>query len=270
MQIIRGMRSEDYHAVRAASSTRLKEIMRSPSHLRWMDENGKTATALAMGSAFHTMALEPEKFNDEYAVAPECDRRTKDGKAAWQSFADANIGKVILSMDDANAVTSMAMAIQSHSTASELLQGRSDTEISLFWTDSILGSKCKARLDAVNIDAKCIIDLKSTQDASRDSFARSIANFGYHIQAAWYIDAARLAGFDVETIIFVAVEKTAPYGVACYTLDPEAIEQGRNEVRKALTLLSNCEASNYWPGYTSGIESLSLPRWAVRGEEVTL
>lgn len=268
MHIVRGMRAEDYHAVRAASSSRLKEILRSPAHLRWMDENGKTATALAIGEAFHSLVLEPQKFEEEFAVAPDVDRRTKEGKAMWQHFADLNIGRVVISNDDWNMIRGMADAVNRHSTASDLLGNRNDTELSMFWDRA--GIRCKARIDAISSSSKCIIDLKSTQDASRDAFARSIATYRYHLQAAWYIDAARRANFDVETIVFIAVEKAQPHGVACYTLEADAIDQGRIEADKALLMLANSELNGVWPGYTTGIESLSLPRWAIQKEEIEL
>lgn len=267
IDIVKGMSAEDYHSVRAASSSRLKEIMRSPAHLKHMDEKGKTSAAFAVGEAFHTAVLEPERFYSEFVQAPDIDKRTKEGKAAWQQFVDATPGMTVLSYDDMLTVTGMARGIARSSTASDLINSRIETELSLFWTQ--FGIKCKARIDAYSLENRCLIDLKSTQDASSDQFSRSISNFGYHIQAAWYIDVARAAGMQVDTMVFIAVEKTAPYGVGCYILDDEAIEVGRIKLVGALALLGACEETNNWPSYETAIQTLSLPRWAIR-EEVTL
>lgn len=268
ISIERGLPAMDYHSRRAASSTRIKEMLRSPAHLKFMDENGKTADALTVGEAFHSLVLEPTEFKEQFAVAPKVDRRTKDGREAWQMFMDANPGVTILTEDQYLSVTGMAKAVMNHPMANELIMSRTETEVSLFWHQ--LGMPCKARIDAYSLDQRCIIDLKSTDDASIDGFSRSVAKFKYHVQAAWYIDAARAAGFDVETIVFVAAEKTGPYGVACYRLDDQAIEEGRIQIAKALPLLANCEALNLWPGYDAGIQTISLPRWSVKGEEVSL
>jgi exodeoxyribonuclease VIII len=80
----------------------------------------------------------------------------------------------------------------------------------------------------------------------------------------------RAAGFDVETVIFIAIEKSGPYGVACYSLDDQAIEEGRIAVARALPILANCMTTNDWPGYDQGVQTISLPKWSIKGEEVGL
>ena len=263
------MRAEVYHAKPWLSASRIKEFLRSPAHLRHMDENPKTGDALAFGDAFHTHLLEPMRFNEEFAVAPDVDRRTTAGKAQWQTFVDAHGHKKVLKHDDWLAITGMARSVMLNEVAGEMLAGRSDTEISMFWQHE-LGIPCKARIDAISVGDKCIIDLKSTTDASKEAFSRSVANFGYHIQAAWYIDAARAAGFEVETMVFIAVEKTAPYGTACYVLDEFSIDEGRRIIANMLPRYAACLHRNRWPSYDSMITTLKLPMWALRGEEFGL
>lgn len=267
-KIVQGMEASSYHAVKAASSSRMKAILRSPAHLRHIDEHGIQAAALVLGDAFHTAVLEPEIFDSRFVLAPECDRRTKDGKATYEAFTATLGSRKALSADDLEAINGMKAAIEASPTAADLVNNRTETEVSLFWEEC--GIVCKARFDAINPAWKCIVDLKTTQDASAAGFAKSIVNFGYHIQAAWYIRAARLAGFDIETMVFIAVEKTAPYGVGCYIVDGDSIEQGLRDLAIALPMLSNCQSTDTWPSYTEGIHTLKLPRWAVKEEEVTL
>jgi exodeoxyribonuclease VIII len=113
-----------------------------------------------------------------------------------------------------------------------------------------------------------IVDLKTAQDASPDAFARTAANFGYHAQAAYYLDGLRNLGYCDEqaVFLFVVVEKTPPFGVAVYALDDDAIEAGRAQYEDAWSTYRSCRASNNWPSYPGSqkIETLSLPRWAVR------
>jgi len=270
MRVDRNMPDAEYHSVRAASASRLKALRRSPAHLRMMDEEPLKGDALAFGSAFHMAILEPMRFADQYVVAPDVDRRTKDGKAAWQQFQDSLIGsgQTALTVDDHLAITGMARAVSANPVANDLIVGRTETELSLFWDE--LDIPCKARVDAYNLEQRCIIDLKSTQDASPEEFPRSVAKFGYHIQAAWYMRSMRLAGFEVETMVFIAVEKTAPYGVACYTLDRDALDEGEREIARLLPIMSNCVHTNSWHGYDPTIQTIRLPRWALRGEEASL
>jgi hypothetical protein len=82
------------------------------------------------------------------------------------------------------------------------------------------------------------------------------------VQAAWY---QRITG--VNRFIFIAVEKEAPYGVACYELDEQAISLGHIIIEEQLRTYVECEQLNSWPCYSSHIQSLSLPAWAARQSE---
>jgi exodeoxyribonuclease VIII len=269
MKIVRGMPSVEYHSMPAANSSKLKEILRSPAHVKFSIENGKTSDAFVVGEAVHAAILEPLRFKEQYVTAPDVDRRTKDGRAAWQMFIDANPGKIILTYDQMLSVSGMSESAMQHLMAHELIATLTETELTLVWEQ--IGVRCKARIDGYSLEHRAIIDLKTSgESVAPDAFARTVANLKYHVQAAWYIDAMRAAGFDVETVIFIAIEKSGPYGVACYSLDDQAIEEGRIAVARALPILANCMTTNDWPGYDQGVQTISLPKWSIKGEEVGL
>jgi hypothetical protein len=266
------MPEAEYHSIRALSASRLKAFMRSPAHLRHMDENPITGDALSFGSAFHRRILEPTRFDAEYVVAPDVDRRTKDGKDRWAQFVAESAGKTVLSYDDHLSITGMADAILRHPTAADLLARRDGTEVSVFWYQKAGWDivRAKARLDAYVLEDKAVIDLKSCMDASPDGFARAVAKFSYHVQAAWYLRAAEQMQIEVETVVFIAAEKKAPYGVGVYMLDRDAIAEANHRIDSALPKYLACLKQNLWPSYDAGIQTLKLPRWAVVGEEETL
>ena len=83
---------------------------------------------------------------------------------------------------------------------------------------------CRARPDALDPNG-LIVDLKTSQDASPDAFARTAATFKYHLQAAWYIDGLHAAGVTPEqtAFAFVVIEKTPPHSVGTYVLDAESL-----------------------------------------------
>jgi len=62
--------------------------------------------------------------------------------------------------------------------------------------------------------------------------------------------------------VFIAVEKTAPYAVGVYCLDPASVAMGRERNLRNLDLLESCQSSGHWPAYSSEIETISLPAWA--------
>lgn len=140
-------------------------INRSPAYYRYVKENPKEQTlAMLLGSVFHKLVLEPETFTAEYAVCPAVDRRTKAGKEAYQAFVNSLNDDVEVITDDAyKTAQSMAAAVKSHPIANKLLQG-GQAESAWFWEEN--GVKCKCRPDYLRADIKCVIDLKTTQNAS--------------------------------------------------------------------------------------------------------
>ena len=88
--------NKEYRAREGVSSTDLKKIAKSPAHFRyWKDNPEESTPALLFGRAVHKYVLEKDKFNDEFAVAPEVNKRTKEGKAQWLLFQDQNEGKTL-------------------------------------------------------------------------------------------------------------------------------------------------------------------------------
>jgi hypothetical protein len=93
-----------------------------------------------------------------------------------------------------------------------------------------------------------------------------VANYRYHAQEAFYTDGYRFANpgefADELSFIFVAVEKEAPFGVAVYELDQEAVNIGRALYKRNLETYVRCRAANEWPAYPNEVQTLSLPKWA--------
>jgi hypothetical protein len=99
--------------------------------------------------------------------------------------------------------------------------------------------------------------VKTTEDASPAGFARSVATFRYHVQAAHY-----LAGTQGKRFVFIAIEKKAPFAVAVYELDPVSLEVGEIARMADLLTYQMCDSSGQWPGYGNEIAPLTLPSWA--------
>lgn len=256
-EVIHGMPSAIYHGIKALSKSGLDQFRKSPAHFRaWQDGTTKneSSPALEFGTAVHMAILEPELFAKSYTLFTG-DRRNKDGKMAYEAVIAS--GKIPLNQEQWDNITGAAAAVHAHPTAALLVE-KIQTEVSCF--DSWNGVKVKARIDGLAKDY--IIDVKTTQDASPVAFGKSCAQFRYHVQAAWY---QRITG--VNRFIFIAVEKEAPYGVACYELDEQAISLGHIIIEEQLRTYVECEQLNSWPCYSSHIQSLSLPAWAARQSE---
>jgi hypothetical protein len=260
------------------SRSSLDLVARSPARYRaWLEgADRRPAPALRLGSAVHMAMLEPERFVQTYVVEPawgdvravegrttkEEGKANKDRRDAWRA---AHAGATILESADGVATLGMVKAIAAHPTA-QLVLLDAQAEVTVVWRDEETGLRCKARLDSWLADVLLPVDLKSTDDAREHAFARSVDTYGYHRQAAHYIDGLRANGLDVGdgAFTFIAAEKEPPYDLAVYQLDAEDVADGRAQNRAAMRTLAECLASDRWPGYGQGIRTIQRPAWARR------
>lgn len=262
--IIPNIPIEEYLRHASVSKSQLDQLAKSPAHyLASLTTPRKETPAMRIGSIFHGIVLEPERV--KIAVAPVCDKRTKDGKATWETFCIENAGAEIVTADEGEMLSGMAASIKAHPAASALLAGAGIAEGSCWWYDDQSGELCRCRPDFYRRDLGIIVDLKTTEDASPKEFARSIANYRYHMQSAFYQDGVEAATGDfIKGFVFVAVEKRPPYAVAVYQLDMQGVEAGRVEYKRLLLDLADCKAAKKFPGYSDRIETISMPAWSIK------
>ena len=256
------------------SKTVLDLVRRSPAHYKaWLDNNveEELTPALFFGQAFHCALLEPDRFAKEYAVEPDfgdcrkTDRTSKedakDNKDRRDEWRAEHEGAVILDSDIAGAIRNMVASIRRHPLGSKMMQG-GESELTLKWTDAETGLTCKSRLDYYVESLGMIVDAKSTLDARWDPFRRDMIKHGYEIQDALYRSAATTLGLPVGHFVFLAVEKVAPFAVATYTLDEAGVSSGYSKANAAMRELAHCVATDTWPGYEIGIQTIDWPTWA--------
>lgn len=254
------MTNEDYHAHDGVSRSGIVEFLKSPYHfheryIKKSYDGKRDVSAINIGSALHTLALEPEKFKSEFAIEPNYDARTKEGKAIRDNFKESAGNRIIIDANDFN--TAELMAANLNSTQKELLKNLA-VENSFFWTDPHTGIIAKCRPDAYCADY--IVDIKTTRSANPHSFQRSIVDYGYHIQAGMMKEGLRAHGIDIQKFIFIIIENTAPYATATYILDDFAINKGIEIYKNCLLKMRECIISDAWPSYDTQV--ISLPAWA--------
>lgn len=182
-----------------------------------------------------------------------------DVLATWN---EANGHRTVLSQEQWDQLMAMRDSVMDHPAARALLTAKPGVaEQSVYWVDPVTGELCRCRPDFWRID-DIIVDVKTTDDASPEGFAKSIANWRYDVQDPFYRDGIKIAtGRDIRGFVFLAVEKKAPYAVGVYVLDPESIELGRLQYRADLNRYAECKAASQWPGYGDKIQTISLPKW---------
>jgi len=257
--IVYDMPASEYHRLPRASKSGLDKIARSPAHYKCRDFK-EPSKAMRIGTALHSLVLE----GIAPLVMPEFSG--KGSVAMRDEWKAAHEGALILSEDEAEVVCGMSGSIAVHPIAStKFLHTEGRSEVSALWTCPDTGVECKSRFDW--LIPREIVDLKTTADASAESFAKSVANFRYHVQDAFYSQAAASLDLDVEQFTFVCVETAPPYAVAVYRLNDFARQIGRSLYLRDLRTLQECRESNQWPAYPVEIRELALPRWATYGFE---
>lgn len=246
---------DDYLAVDAASKSRLWTLhSRTPAHCRVQRE---TTPDMAWGSAAHIAVLEPDRFATTVLRGPS-DRRGKK----WTEFLDANPGKLVLPEPEFDDVVAMQNTVMQNHQVKALTTRAGVSEASAFWQDPDSGVDCKIRPDRYVESLALMAELKTTNDASPDTFRRTAMKLGYDLGDAMYSEGwNRAGGGEVEDFIFVVVERDPPYAHAIYQLDEPARLRGRTIMQKALLTYKQCKAAGDWPGYPATVSRLSYPEW---------
>tara|TARA_Y100000114_G_scaffold30588_1_gene26194 strand:- start:6313 stop:7185 length:873 start_codon:yes stop_codon:yes gene_type:complete len=194
----------------------------------------KNQLALDIGSAFHLL-LENEElfkrnifFTDAHGSSNEI-KVWKENKKKGQYIFKTNLEKKLYNMRD---------SLYEHKLADTYLHHESSKKE---WSYFIFGKdfKEKIRCDLTRVGIKdpnkdIIIDYKTTASVTPKNFARSIKDFGYHIQVAHYMNIyKKVTGREIEDFVFVCVEKEEPYLTAFYTLNEQTLAEGQAALAEA-------------------------------------
>ena len=259
---LRSMSEDEYRKFDAANYSTLKHAARSAAHMyHALTSKIEQTPAMKLGSLVDRMTFDPV-WQEHYAVAPDVDRRTTAGKEKWQEFQASVGNRTIVTLDDIYQATAMVLSIDKHPIASQLRKC-DYLQHPMIWVDPVTNVVCKGLPDAIKA-GNALIDLKTTQVADMREFARTCANFGYYMQAAFYIDGWKALTGEELPFIFIVVESSAPHCVATYRLDDAAIEAGRSRYRSALRLYQSARESKQWAGYPEHLQLLELPSWIVK------
>ena len=255
--------NEQYHASEGISRSKLMLLDKSPYHFWYETMSGladkqEATPAMNIGSAFHTMLLEPAKFQMEFAIAPKVDRRTKQGKEDWDLFTQESEGKILLSDDQFSKVSKMVELVSKHEIVTTLLD-EAVYEQSIFWTDKETGLQFKTRPDIWS--SKMVVDLKTTNNASAYSFMRSALEYGYYLQAGMAHEACKALGKPFDMFVILACEKEAPHVPAIYIMKDDALQFGINQFTTYKRKLKKCLDENKWEGYL--VQELAVPTFAI-------
>lgn len=265
---VHNITNDQYHSSSGISRSKLMLLNKSPYHFWYETISGlaqkKEATpSMNIGSAFHALLLEPDKFYTEFSIAPKIDRRTKQGKMDWEEFEKLSFGKIILTDDQFTKISKMVELVSKHEIVSTLLDD-AVFEQSIYWTDKETGLQFKTRPDIWS--SQMIVDIKTTNNANIYSFTRSALEYGYYLQAGMAFEACKAIGKPFEMFVILACEKDEPYVPAVYVMKEEALNFGIEQFNTYKKRLIKCIESDTWEGYL--VQELGVPKFATINDEV--
>tara|TARA_R100001594_G_scaffold150505_2_gene212016 strand:- start:99 stop:923 length:825 start_codon:yes stop_codon:yes gene_type:complete len=269
---------DNYYSRDAVSASLLKSVVKqSAVHAEERMKPSEGTQSMRLGTAFHARLLEAEDYENLIAVSPLCDRRTKAGKEIYAEFVEVSKGKTVITAEQGHLLEGMIASANAHPIVNRLLEECYATEFQTFW--EIDGIPCKAMIDACS-DKGVIVDVKTTIDASPEAFSRASFNYQYHLQLAWYANAMGIVGDDKDLngkkdfskvdAYIIAVENTAPFGVAVYKFSTDALESGWELCKQGFNTwkehkLNKAMGDGTYP-YSTEVLDLDLPYWASRKE----
>jgi len=258
----------------ALSQSACKPLDRSPLHYQAWLRIQENTPALRVGSITDTLVFEPGLFEENYCVRPRTYTNDKGEVKPWRANAkvcmawmdDAEmLGKIIITPGEYDEAARMAKSVRAHPAAADALSS-GQAQLSMVWIDKDTGVVCKGRLDW--LCSLGIFDLKTTKEGGPlpHQYSREMNTYGYHIQAAFYVDGYEACTGRAVHFHHIVAEKKGPRAVAVYRIEPPSIEAGRGIYKRALHTYKGCCERNEWPGYSHFIEPINIPTYALRDE----
>ncbi|MFQ8701046.1 MAG: PD-(D/E)XK nuclease-like domain-containing protein [Bifidobacterium breve] len=271
------MTDDDYFALDAVDQTSLKKMLVSPlAYSDYLTGEHGYSSALEFGKAAHSMVL-----GSGPQVVAKPNLRTKEGKALRDRLVEQYGADDIvwLSADDVEKVQAMRDMVGDFFTK---LDGQ--PEVAMIAADPDTGLLIKGKADWLpsTPDQDGVLRIRDykTTVKSPDEFERSCWQYGYHIQAAFYMRLYRLTipeykgplGFE-----FVVQEKNPPFDWRVWRFDehsPIITELAEPKIRKALKQIKSfrdlysdpLEAMRGY-GLSKVPQDISFPDWRLVQEE---
>lgn len=263
----------------------LCEFAKNPRRWRNGYRDHDESTSTEWGTLVDALLLQPERFENHFAVCPEKYPDKKTGELKDWTFAanfckewrELQIGKKLVKADvHSDARVAVNFMMRDDQIAQLLQESRKQVFVSGEYHDEETGITVplKGLIDIVpdlgSEFPKSLFDLKTCRSAAPREWTRAVNDSGYHIQAALYLDIYVAAtAEDRCDFRHIIQENFPPFEVAKRFLSEEFLALGRLLYTRALKQYCRCLQADEWPGYSSpgamilpdGFEACSPEAW---------
>jgi len=272
-----GISNGAYHSGPGISSSSLKyaaKALRLYKSAQDGEVGFEETEDMVLGTAVHKLILEPHDFGGDVIVFKKPNLRTNAGRQKRDEFYAEHKGKIILTPERYDQCRYMRDSLQQNPEVKETgIFDSGQPELSGYYQDrSEHGAGtymlCKYRPDWRSDWG--IADVKSTRDASKAAFSKTINSLGYHISAAHYLAGdAQLTGTTHRQFIFLCVEKEPPFLSAVYVLGDKSLELGDKIRRRALDEIKRARNTGVWRGLNQDrAQVVDVPGYAFYDEDI--
>lgn len=265
--VVRQMPEADYHLEDCESQSAYKQALKSISHYQGSKIYNEPTDDMILGSAAHSMMLTPDLFPDQFQPSPGR-KGSKIYNEAKERFPDCTF----ITPEKFEDLQGMRVSLKNHLYCSSILDSLVEKELSMFFDCPYTGLPAKARIDGIT-DNDVLIDLKTTGagNAHPDKWPKEMINWEYHMQAAYYLQAAEIClGRKFDTFCFIVVEKKKPaYSCNHFFVPAEWITVGMDLLHEATSKVmayreAKKEGIRYHTGYEmpeDGYQVAEMPDW---------
>lgn len=206
---------------------------------------------MAWGSLVDTIITAPEDLQTEFAISPFDSFRTKESRY-WKAEMLANHKTIVDAELIAEAHKAVDVLTKKHKHSASIIE-KSTTQVMLLnkikHPNSDKPIQLKGLVDLAPEGEPFLVDLKTTADFSAGGFAKTIAKFGYHVQAAHYLGLWNMQHPNDQRDRFQIIwqDSKAPYEVAVTEIPAADIADGQDMFNHLLGKLVRAAEKNWWP-----------------------
>lgn len=225
--IYKDIPNEDYHAGVGISSSYIRRFGQSQLHA--IEHKQESSPALKFGTASHALLVEGQEAFDKEVRVLTGSPYTKAYKEEKAEYEDQ--GFIVLKESEVEIIHGMKDSMVYEGNAYLNAKGKI-AEASIYWYEDDILCKCRPDmmcppLNEPNSDNKIVVvDYKTTISCEPFAFNKSVKKYGYDMQAAWYRRGIQMAGYDIDSFVFIAQEKVHPYASKVFRITEEQMDYG--------------------------------------------
>lgn len=273
-QLITDMNWEAYCDLKRMNASTIVAANKSMLRLKSAIAGGfpEETDAMRLGTGIHALLLEPDEFEERFAVVPDfhldaanvtagkngkptTSKNTNYYKERVRDFAKANTDKAFLTRAQYDIALHCIEAIRSRPYMAKIVD-QCETEVTLL--GEIGGVPFKGRVDMIREKRPLIVDLKTTADCSKHAFGWVFARLHYDQKLAIYRELARQYLGKTPDVAIITQEPSGEFDNAYVPIPGDVLDRAFSRVLFLVGKYIQARDSGHWPGVDGGNDRYEL------------